>query len=377
MNLKCHANPMKILFVSRKYDQVVGGVERMSIAIMNEMVRRGHKVGLLSWDSKSAQTYYSLNNAVTWYKLSVGDPTRKASFFEKLLRLIKARTFLKRYKPDVIICFQDGPFRSVLQYSKGLGIPIIAAERNAPSRFKHTSGGVRSEQVFKSFQQANKITVQCEGYKDKYPKDLRPKISCIPNPVKTAEKFATPGERTSPKILLSVGRLDYQKNYDVLLKAFQNLAYTHPDWNLHLAGDGEDRAKLEAYISQHDLSDRVVLHGSVSDVESLYTQSHLFCLPSRWEGFPNALAEALAHGLPSIGYAGCDGINELIRDGENGRLAYGNDNVETLVNVLDELMANDTKRQAMSQSAIRSVEAYGPDKIFDQWDALFRESAAQ
>jgi glycosyltransferase involved in cell wall biosynthesis len=113
----------------------------------------------------------------------------------------------------------------------------------------------------------------------------------------------------------------------------------------------------------------------VKDVSALYRASHLFCLASRWEGFPNALAEALAHGLPAVGYADCCGINELIEPGRNGLLAAGNGNVETLADTLGQLMANAAARQVMGAAAVESMRAYTPQAVFDRWEAVLAEVA--
>lgn len=365
---------MKILFVSRKYHQVVGGVERMSITIMNEMITRGHDVYLLSWDLDEAQTFYPLDDKVIWHKLNLGDADKKAAFSIKIKRAKKARSIIKGIKPDVIIAFQDGAFRSIKTYSFGLGIPVIAAERNAPSRFDFIKAGRQKNMIFNSFRFAKNITVQCESYRNDYPAFLRSKIVTIPNPVSSANKFAKPGEDNN-YTLLSVGRLSYQKNYTVLVNAFAQIAPEFPNWTLKIVGGGEDSQKIQALINNHKLHDQVTLTGETDDIESHYIGAHLFCLPSLWEGFPNALAEAMSHGLPSVGFAQCAGVRDLIKDGENGLLAQGNDNRDTLADTLKKLMTDHSAREVMGKSAILSMKNYEPEKIFKQWEDLFKSAS--
>ena len=111
---------------------------------------------------------------------------------------------------------------------------------------------------------------------------------------------------------------------------------------------------------------------ATADMSDIYRRASLFCMPSQWEGFPNALAEAMAHGLPAVGYRGCAGVRDLIVHGENGLLAEGNGNVQSLFETLDRLMADPMRRRRMEDAAIKSVQQYHPDLIFSRWEQLLR-----
>lgn len=367
---------MKILFVSRLFHNVSGGVERMAIVLMNELCVRGHAVELLSWDRSAAETYYSLDNRVVWHRLDMGDAREKAGWRLRFHRQLAIRRLLTRSRPDVVIAFQHGPFLTVVVAVLGLGIPVIAAERNAPQRFKYLRAGRMRGVIFQTFRLANRITVQLDEYIDGYPHYLRGRIVSLPNPVRPAMGFAKPaGQQGAVKRLLSVGRLSYQKNQAVLIEAFAGLADLVRDWRLILVGVGEDESKLKRLVVEKGLVDRVVFTGAVKDVERFYLDSHLFCLSSRWEGFPNALAEAMAHGLPAVGFAGCAGVRHLIADGKTGCLAQGNGSVDALAEALLPLMNNDARRQSMGAVAAKAVDQFAPQAIFDRWEALFRELA--
>ena len=174
--------------------------------------------------------------------------------------------------------------------------------------------------------------------------------------------------------LLSVGRLNYQKNFSVLIETFARLAEDFPDWDLRIVGEGEDRGALEAQLARFPgLKGRVSLPGVIREVEREYAAAHLFCLPSLWEGFPNALAEALAHGLPAVGFAGCDGVPDLIEAGQSGALATGNCDAGALVDALAPLMADTAKRAALGKNAVASVAGYRPEEIFRLWEKMLYE----
>jgi glycosyltransferase involved in cell wall biosynthesis len=215
-----------------------------------------------------------------------------------------------------------------------------------------------------------------DDYVQDYPTYLRDRIVSIPNPVNSAMALAKPeGESGKVRRLLSVGRLSYQKNQSVLVEAFTQIAGRVPEWQLVLVGAGEDEAKLKQLVAANGLADRVVFTGAVKDVERQYLDSHLFCLPSSWEGFPNALAEAMAHGLPAVGYAGCAGVGQLIADGKTGLLAQGNGSPDALARTLLALMVDDDLRRRMGAEAVASMAHYTPSVIFDRWESLFKKLA--
>ncbi len=365
---------MKVLFVARMLHQVSGGVERMAVRMMNEMGERGHEVELFTWDVNGAESYYLLNSRVVWHCLNIGDARRKAGWLIRAKRQLVIRNLLKRARPDMIIAFQHGPFLTVAMAALGLGIPIIAAERNAPHRFDHLKAGSWRNLIFQTFRLADRITVQWQEYVERYPRYLRPRIVSIPNPVSPAVHLASPrGKPGSEKRLLCVGRLSYQKNQSVLIEAFGQISTKLPEWKLVLVGSGEDEEKLKQLVEERNLSDRVDFVGITKDIDQVYVGSHLFCLPSRWEGFPNALAEAMVHGLPVIGYAGCAGVSQLITHGHTGILVEGNGSVENLAGGLEELMKNNDLRHVYGTAAVDSMKRFEPLKIFDRWEGLFSE----
>lgn len=365
---------MKIMFVNRLFHDVSGGVERMAIVMMNALCARGHTVELLSWDRTHATTYYPLDEHIRWHKLDMGDAGKKAGWRLRMCRQMAIRKVVNQSRPDVVIAFQHGAFLTMAVAMMGLGIPLIAAERNAPQRFDHLRSGKNRNWIFQTFRLADRITVQLDDYIQGYPEYLHERIVSIPNPVEPANQCAKPsGELGRTKRLLTVGRLSYQKNQQVLIDAFARLAPTMPEWRLVIVGAGEDESKLRQQASNSGFADRIEFIGAVKSVENYYQSSHLFCLPSRWEGFPNALAEAMAHGLPSVGFSDCAGVSQLIANDKNGLLADGNGSVDTLAKTLDILMRDDAGRAAMGKSAVADMGAFLPEAIFNKWESLFQE----
>lgn len=369
---------MRILVVCRSFHNMAGGIERMASVLMNEMCARGHDVALLTWDRQGAQTFYEFDPRISWHTLDMGSHLVKAGWGVRLRRMLRMRAMLREIKPDVILAFQHGTFISTRLYALGMGYPMIAAEREAPARFEHLKAGKWQWLIYQSMRLADRVTIQCESYRNDYPSYLRSRLVTIANPVFPAQYFAAPeGSENQRKTLLCVGRLGYQKNQGVLIEAFARLADDFSDWDLLLAGAGEDRSKLEALVAARGLSGRVAMPGAIKDTASLYCAAHLFCLPARWEGFPNVIAETLSHGLPAVGFAGCAGVRDLIEDGVNGALVAGNNDAGALAEVLRQLMADDALRGRMGKAGVESMKPFVPEKIFDRWEALLREVSDQ
>jgi glycosyltransferase involved in cell wall biosynthesis len=357
---------------------MAGGVERMIITIMNSMAERGHEVDLLTWDLAGAQSFYPMAPEITWHRLDMGAPSIGATMRLKLKRAAKVRALVAARRPQAIVAFQDGPFRALSAYCMGLGIPVIAAERNAPTQFDHTRRGRRNRHIaFNAFRLARSIVVQCEDYRKLYPPFLRERIITIPNPVYPARLSSQPDQPDASGRfrILSVGRLSYQKNYESLIGAFSLIADKFPNWDLVIVGDGELYQKLQALIEAAGLSDRVRLPGAIPNPEEHYASAHIFCLPSRWEGFPNALAEALTHGLPAVGYADCAGVNHLIAPPRNGLLAEGNGDCGSLARALSSLMADNQLRLEMGERGRLITSAFEPEAVMDRWERVLCQSA--
>lgn len=364
---------MKILFVCRKFDRVAGGVERMSIVLMNEMVARGHDVALLTWDRRDAVPHYQLSAEVAWKKLKLGDPERRAGWGLRLKRQCAIRRFARDFRPDVIIGFQSGTFLAARVAVLGKRIPVIAAERNSPQRFDFLSGGKFRHATFAALLLARCVTVQFASYIPIYPRYLRKRIRAIPNPVwpVAAAQAAgrTDGARDGARMVLNVGRLSCQKNQKFLIDAFAKIAGAFPDWRLVLVGDGELADVLEARVRDLHLAGRVVFTGGQNNVAAWYAGADLFALPSHFEGFPNALAEAMSHGLPAIGLKATVGVNELIVHGRNGLLT--DSSIDAFAAGLRNLMSDTDLRAAFGAKARCLVQRYQPTTVFDQWEDLF------
>jgi GalNAc-alpha-(1->4)-GalNAc-alpha-(1->3)-diNAcBac-PP-undecaprenol alpha-1,4-N-acetyl-D-galactosaminyltransferase len=193
----------------------------------------------------------------------------------------------------------------------------------------------------------------------------------IPNAVPVAEMRADPvGGRK--KLLLCIGGLRPEKNHASLIAAFAQLASDFPHWSLRIVGEGPLRMALHSQAQELSIAERVELVGAVQNVSAEYRRAQLFVLPSSYEAFPNCIAEALAHGLPAVGFAECPGTNELIIPGLNGGLAEGIGNFRTLAVALARLMACAADRRALGDAAPATVERFSLGAVTDRWEEVLK-----
>jgi len=175
------------------------------------------------------------------------------------------------------------------------------------------------------------------------------------------------------KLLLAVGRLCDQKGFDLLIDAFGQIAAQHADWHLAILGEGPLRTALLAKIRRAGLEDRITLAGRAGNVGDWYQTADLYVMSSRFEGFGNTLAEALAYGVPAVS-VDCDtGPRDIIRHQVDGLLVPNGD-VAALAKAMGHLMSDKCLRQKFGAKAIEARERFSMEKIIGMWETLFKES---
>jgi glycosyltransferase involved in cell wall biosynthesis len=255
----------------------------------------------------------------------------------------------------------------------GLGIPVIVSERNDPAL--HRLGCAKELLRDCLYKKAQLIVVQTERVARYFPKSLQPKMRIIPNPVPPAPAEARP-DRSNQKgrlRLIAIGRLESHKGFDRLIEAFARLAPQQPHWDLRILGEGPERPRLKYLIRTQGLEGRVEMPGVVKDVWSELSAAHLMAFPSHYEGFPNALAEGLAAGLPAVGLKGVSGVEDLIIDGKTGLLLE--DEPDALTGALSVLMADARLRTDFGEAARKHVRQWAPSNILGVWETALGEVA--
>lgn len=368
----------KIILVTISLDRMAGGLERNIVRIANYFVTQGDAVHLASFDTAPATAFFPLDSRVCWHKIGATRPHARIGFFARLalIRRLRAVIGAEAGERVFVIGFHHGILLRLWLAGLTSGARLICSERNSLSLYDHIALGKWNANFFMLYL-TRKIVVQLEAYRRDYPRALQNRIVAIPNVVEPARVRAAPAVADSSGRfrLLAVGRLCDQKNYGCLLRAFAALAERFPAWDLTIAGDGPLLADLHRLVRELRLESRVSLTGAIADLAPQYGSAHLYCMPSKWEGFPNALAEAMAAGLPAVGFADCAGVRDLIAHGKSGLLAAGSGDAAALAAQLAELMADPSLRRAMGECAEQAMRRYRPENVYPLWDALLGERA--
>ncbi len=367
---------MKCLFAIKTMSASRGGAERVLVDVTQNLAQRGHEISLLSYDPLDVKPVYPIDPAVKRIAVPIGDTSRKTTLTEMLFRIKALRRLIKQEEPDVVIGFMHSMFIPLSIALIGTGIPVIASEHIVPEHYKK-----RKLEYWALILCAAlfwRITVLSQAVKSQYPALLRRKMVPIANAVAKAQVQARPaGATDAVKTVLSVGRLDEQKDQKTLITAFAQLSSEYPDWRLVIIGEGALRPVLEAQIKALGMEDVISLPGTTDAIFDEYAKAHLFVLSSRYESFGLATAEAMAHGLPVIGFADCPGTNELIQHGINGMLVNGPDRSAALTSTMAALMNDPPAREQLGKNGIKSMENFQIKSICDDWEALLCEAIAR
>jgi glycosyltransferase involved in cell wall biosynthesis len=210
-----------------------------------------------------------------------------------------------------------------------------------------------------------------------FPAVLRGKMTVIPNPVTRPPRRAPVRKRNAPLTVLAVGRLEGQKDHETLIHAFGRIADRFPQWRLRIVGEGSLRQALQAQVEQSGLGSAVELAGSNAAIADEYAEADIFAMPSKYESFGLACAEALAAGVPAIGFLDCPGTNEVIKPNLNGILVSGSDRVTALADGLAELMSSRPLRLRLGAAGPASVAEYDLAAVASQWEKLLRQATAR
>ncbi|WP_216901856.1 glycosyltransferase [Synechococcus sp. CCY 9618] len=252
-----------------------------------------------------------------------------------------------------------------------LPIHLVVSERNDPSRQKLEGLWARLRLVH--YRRADVVTANTEGV-------LRAlqamghwrRLELLPNPLpagvgRGGAIEAVPQQRE----LLAVARLVHQKGLDLLIRALASLGgdSTCADWRLVLVGDGPERAALAALAAREGVADRVLFEGFKSDPVRYMARASVFVLPSRFEGMPNALLEAMASGLAVVVSDASPGPLEMVDPGVNG-LVVPSEDVEALADALGRLMADQALRERLGAAARQRLRSLDWDVVEPHWRSV-------
>ncbi len=383
---------------------IAGGVERVLINLANEMENRGHEVVLVYSSQKAGEFYYPIHSSVKrsnlfelfqksqlehskinrqlhLYAFKIRREmlrlvSKKKMYDFRLMKRLKdfqplIRTLIDDIQPAVVISAWWDTSALIFKECRNKNIPLI------------TMSHMDAQTLLDSMNNMGKAVLNaCDVVQVLMPADKlifskifpNTQVVWIPNIV---PQYQIEERVKRENIIVNVARLDKrQKRQYLLIEAFARIADQFPGWSVEFWGDENGKCKytneLKELICKYHLEDRVKLCGRTDDVLSVYRRASIFAFPSAYEGFGLAMAEAMSAGLPVVAYRSCPAVNELVRDGETGLLV--DDGVDALAEGLKKLMEDQELRERMGEAAHESMKEFAPEKIWDQWETLMKDT---
>jgi len=370
---------MRILIINSEYPPIGGGAGNASANIASRFAQMGHEIAVIT-SRFGKLPHLEKHQNLTLYRIpSLRRKQDRSNPFEQLVFLFSASLWtlgmVPRFKPNATLAFFGVPSGAISWLLKKiLGIPYIISLRGGDVPGFRPYDFQRHHKILAPFlriiwKDASAVVANSKGLRQLANVfDSRFEIPIIPNGVDLQE-YATEMRIWSPPRLLSVGRLVHQKGLDLAIRALAQLKDL--EWEWCIVGDGPQINVLKSLANELGIQDRVSFPGWLSHAELVecYKGSNLFLFPSRHEGMPNAVLEAMASGLPILA-SRIAGNEELVIDGETGIL-FPSEDVEALSVALRQLLTDSSQRQKMGNAARQRVEAlYSWESTAQQYTLL-------
>lgn len=373
---------MRLLLINSEYPPIGGGAGNATAHIARCFAHMGHETIVVTSRFENLP-YEEQSGNLTVYRIpSLRRKQDRSGALEQLIFLFSASFWTSRLvartRPNATLAFFGAPSGMIAYLlRKRFKIPYVVSLRGGdvpgfrPYDFR-TFHKLLAPFLRVVWRNSASVVANSKGLRDlALAFDSRLDIPIIPNGV-DLDVYASPQRSWQPPLLLSVGRLVYQKGIDLAIRALARLRDF--DWQWHIAGDGPRMDTLRSLAREQGIDDRVVFLGWQSREELLqcYQQSNLFLFPSRHEGMPNAVLEAMASGLPVIA-SRIAGNEELVLHEKTGLLVES-ENLESLTAALQELIQDPSRAQQMGAASRQRVEeSFGWENTARQYAALLEK----
>jgi glycosyltransferase involved in cell wall biosynthesis len=376
---------MKLVYLNQDIFNSAG-MERMLTNKANYFAeKKGYEVYIITTDQNNRTPFFQLSDkikiidlGINYFEYTDNNIFKKVYLFFKKNReyRMKLNSILTALSPDIVITLmfknldflykiKDGSMKIVeLHFSKNGRKQLLGESKW--SRFHSYIYNVRGKIETKLIAKYDYFIILTEEDKKLWGTSLK-NIKVIPNYL---PHYPSKKALLEQKYVLSVGRLDYQKGYDILIPIWKEVVKKCPDWKLHIYGNGPMKSLLVEMIKKEDLTTSVSIFPPTKDILQKYSSSSIYVMSSRFEGLPLVLIEAMAAGLPAVSFKCKCGPTDVICDGVDGYLIEEGDKI-TYAEKLIELMEDENKRKKMGYSAHLNMQRYSEQNIMNQWESLF------
>jgi len=345
-----------------------GGAERVLIGLANHFTQQ-FKIILVAL--KSGTPAYPIDDRVTVINLlERKKETLPYRVYDICLTFYKLLYILLKYRPACALSFITSANIWTGITCSISNTPYIVSERTSPKRKLNRSNFFVNSLTGLIYKKSRAVVVGTNAVEDCLRENSSFKslknIKKITNAVPAFEPVS--GTKVhNRKFILGVGRLAHVKGFDQLISAF---AEAEPDdTDLVIVGDGPEKASLLTLVHNLGLSGRVIFTGAKTDLQDYYNQAAIFVLPSRNEGYPNALVEAMSFGCPCIAMNCEFGPSEIITNGQNG-LLVDSGNIKALASEIKHLIEDASLANTLGTNAKKISDTNSAEKILNQWSRL-------
>ena len=355
-----------------------GGAERVTVNLANYWAAKGWTISVVTLAAQSVD-FYELHPAVGRIALNqIGDSLNSLwGVWHNLSRAWALRRVLRQVRPDLALSMMSTANVLLALAAWGLPVCAIGSEHIHPPQSPLGRGWETLRcHLYRRLAAVTALTRESADWLQEQTRARR--VPVIPNaapwPLPEQSPRLDPAAVGIPgrQRLVAVGRLDPQKGFNLLIAAFATLTGRYPHWELVILGEGSLRSALQAQIDAADLRQQVFLPGRAGNIGQWYECADLYVMSSRFEGFPNTLAEALAYGLPAVSFDCDTGPRDIIRHEVDGLLVPAGE-VVGLTAALDRMMGDPELRQRFSARAIEARERFSMERIAGLWETLFAE----
>ena len=362
MNIICYINKLND-----------GGAERVMSVLANGLSRLGHKVLMVT--DYSMPNEYPLDTGVERHVLDgeFGQQTKKTAS-RTLDRILALRKLCKQNRADILISFMRlANFRGILATRMLKTKNLISIRIDPKIGYRSKS----AKQIAKwTYPMADGCVFQTDEAKAWFAPKVQKKAQIIFNPVSDAFFKTVPAAMQEKKIV-TCGRLDKQKRFDLLIDAFHKVCDEFPEHKLEIYGVGALQEKLQEQIKSLGRQDRICLMGRCEDVPNAIKSASLFVLTSDYEGLPNALMEAMALSLPVVSTdCGGGGARALIENGVDGFIVPRGD-VVALADAIRKNLADPDGAKLRGEKAGEKAKGFSAENIVSQWEAYIQQIVEQ
>ncbi len=346
-----------------------GGAERVFVNLAEYFMGQGCQVVMVTQYKYSSDEEYALDKRI---KRVISDITpqettrsRTVNFFRRMSKLHK---IWKTEQPDLVLsCVGKNNFMTVVTTMFSKTKPVVSVVGEAKEEYPNLLMKMLANMLFPH---AAGVILQTERSRSFFSKEVGKTSVILPNSLNPA--FIRPrfqGERE--KRIVSVGRLDANKNHEMMIRAFANILPMYPEYTMTIYGDGELREQLQNLINSLGLEDKITLPGIIPNVADNIQKAALFLLTSYSEGISNALIEAMALGLPVIATdVPSGGTVELIQHNENGLIIQTGDQ-KGLEEAMNTILSDAHFAEKLGRNACKIQERLAPDRVNEQWKRYF------